>query len=794
MESILSPILHPTAFGNPKSRADRTAPFPTKSMKQYSSLLGAILAFAPVSLLAQTAPQAAAPKTDSTQEETIELPAFTVSDQLANRYRATDTMSAARIRSSILDTPVSINVITQDFIQDIGATSILDASRYFAGISAGRLSGTNGISDRHLSRGFENSGRTVDNMSTAYQAQINPELIERVEIVKGPNAILAPTGSPGGSLNVITKSPSFKPSYSVIGEVGRYSANKATVDLTGPITDALAYRIVSSYLDSDTFVHGGNIKSFDFNPSVLYKIGKNTTLKVKANYVDWEAHGNAAVPGGIGISYLVPVGSHVSGNRPSQRAAGTTYDGWGMQPDWALRKDKVKAIAAELVTAITDSINMRVAASTNTDSFMEDDIYTGGGNYGGNFYDPYTGIYTPLLKWSLDTTTGNYVPTTVPWSDPRKTDVSADRTIAEYDDTMFQHDFAGRWSLNGVTVSPIAGWMYQNRHGTNWERQKYLGQYDALKFPRDPLPHPARSEYDNKDTDITETKKLLQFYAYTQLGFLDDRVLTTLGWSRIRVDNKTVDHNNNDSVATLKGPHDTYAASLLVKVTPNASLYYGYSANAQATDAGRGAPPRWRDGKQHEFGVKSEFLDKRISASAAYFRINQNNVSTPNPLRQLDPSQPGTLYQDITNNGIELEIVGGITKDLSVIASYTSMHYRDTLGRRVRNVPDEMSNLLLNYQIDKQWSVFAGLQHTGDMAAETAPTSPTPLGVVKQVAYYTEPFTIVNAGGSFRWNRLRVTLDIENVLDTKALYQASGAGAVVAYPSINPKLTVRYEF
>jgi iron complex outermembrane receptor protein len=447
-----------------------------------------------------------------------------------------------------------------------------------------------------------------------------------------------------------------------------------------------------------------------------------------------------------------------------------------------------------LVTAITDTINMRFAASTNQDSFKEDDVFGGNSNTGGSFYDPYTGIYTPLLKWSLDATSGKYLPTATAWPDPTKSDIYADLTVAKYYDTMFQHDFAGRWDLSGVTLSPIAGWMYQDRHGTNWERQKYLGAYNLLKFPRDPLPHPARSTYDLTDTDINEKKKLFQTYLYTQVGLLDQRVIATVGWSRVNVDNKTTDYNSNGDVSTLKGGHDTYAASVLGKVAPNVSVYYGYSTNAQATDAGRGAPPRWRDGTQHEFGLKSEFLDKRLSASAAYFRISQNNISTPNPLRQLDPTQPGVLYQDINNNGIELEVVGGVTKNLSIVASYTKMHYRDTLGRRVRNVPDEMENLLANYHFTKEFSVFVGLQHTGDLAVETAPTSATALGVVKQVSAYLAPFTIVNAGGQYRVGRFKINLDVDNVLNTRALYETSGRGGIAGYPYINPKLSVRYEF
>jgi outer membrane receptor protein involved in Fe transport len=306
--------------------------------------------------------------------------------------------------------------------------------------------------------------------------------------------------------------------------------------------------------------------------------------------------------------------------------------------------------------------------------------------------------------------------------------------------------------------------------------------------------HYARSAYDLTDTDITESQKTTQLYAFTQLGFLNDRLLFSGGASRITVDNWSVDHNNANDKSTLKGSHYAYSAGVLYKVASNVSVYYSYSTNAQATDAGRGSPPRWRDGTQFEQGVKAEFFNQRLSFSAAHFSISQNNISTPNPLRALDLTQPAVLFQDQTNSGIEFEAVGGLTKELSIIASYANMHLRDTLGRRVRNVPDETSNILLNYHVQKNASVFIGLNHVGDTAAETAPGSLTALGVVKQVSVYVPPRTIINAGGSYTWDRLVFSVNIDNLFDKKGIWQASGRNSLVGFTPINVKATLRYKF
>src|ERR1051326_6548963 len=75
---------------------------------------------------AQTAASPAAP--DS--EAVLVLPEFGVSSVRSNAYRATDSMSAARIRTELIDTPASINVITGDFLKDISAASLFDATQY----------------------------------------------------------------------------------------------------------------------------------------------------------------------------------------------------------------------------------------------------------------------------------------------------------------------------------------------------------------------------------------------------------------------------------------------------------------------------------------------------------------------------------------------------------------------------------------------------------------------------------------------------------------------------------------
>jgi len=90
------------------------------------------LAIAAVATLAPCTSLFAAP--DAGADESITLPQFTINASAQSPYRAADTISAARIRGSILETPESISVVTREFMNDIAPVRLYDATRYVAGL------------------------------------------------------------------------------------------------------------------------------------------------------------------------------------------------------------------------------------------------------------------------------------------------------------------------------------------------------------------------------------------------------------------------------------------------------------------------------------------------------------------------------------------------------------------------------------------------------------------------------------------------------------------------------------
>lgn len=212
--------------------------------------------------------------------------------------------------------------------------------------------------------------------------------------------------------------------------------------------------------------------------------------------------------------------------------------------------------------------------------------------------------------------------------------------------------------------------------------------------------------------------------------------------------------------------------------------------------------PLRRDGKQDELGLKTEFFQQRLAFNVAWFRIRQTNVVVPNPDRQTDPAAPEQLISDLGDHGLELELTGGLTPNLSVVAAYTELRLRDSLGRPVRAVADRNAGLLLNYRRSladaRRLSVSLGLSYAGARPGDATGVNFTPLGVATKQSFRIPADHLVNFGASYKWGRTLVRLNIDNLFDRANRVQqaggrVSGTGLTTA-TGLNAKLSTTVEW
>jgi outer membrane receptor protein involved in Fe transport len=272
-------------------------------------MIGAAALTWPLSASAQQATAAPVEKKD----ETVVLSPFTVTTDKDNGYGATNSISGSRVNTPIKDLPIPIQVITSDFISDIGATNLRDSLAYVSGISIqsqNDLDNTAGTYGTAYGPGGVNNPEGVTSNINGVQMKIRGFVtknvlrdgfyrgspsdsinIERIEVVQGPNALLYGTGNFGGVVNYLTKKPQWRAGSAASVAYGTNDFKRATIDTTAPISDTLAYRVVGAWEDTDTEVDHQGKKHYYFSPSLSWKPWKKTELFAQYEYNDAKEHG-----------------------------------------------------------------------------------------------------------------------------------------------------------------------------------------------------------------------------------------------------------------------------------------------------------------------------------------------------------------------------------------------------------------------------------------------------------------------------------------------------------------------
>lgn len=206
-------------------------------------------------------------------------------------YRQNATSSGLGMDADALDVPLTTVSIPMDILEDQQVNNVEDALRNVAGVT--KFKQGNGGEEKFSIRGFDASqslykdGARINNTFNATNiATTETANIERYDVLKGPASILYGQGEPGGVINYVTKVPLFQNHRSVEVIVGSYDYKRAEVDLTGPINESLAYRLVASHQDSDDARDFVSRKRTLVAPSITLKVSPQTLLTAQYEYID----------------------------------------------------------------------------------------------------------------------------------------------------------------------------------------------------------------------------------------------------------------------------------------------------------------------------------------------------------------------------------------------------------------------------------------------------------------------------------------------------------------------------
>jgi iron complex outermembrane recepter protein len=720
-------------------------------------------------LVAQTVPTPAV-------EETVLLSPFTVSADAGNRYQATEATSGTRVRVSLFDSPQTVSVVTRDLIDDIAPGRILDAAKYVAGVTESTIPNAQ---DRTTVRGFQSDGATVDGFSYFSFANLDPVLIERIEVVKGPNAILAPQGIPGGTINSVSKKPFFQNKAYVSAEVGRFSSTRAELDINRVLVDGkFAFRLAAAAQDADDYADRNFHQSFVAMPMIAWRIGPSTQLTFQAQLSNWWA-----------TNYLgLPLDPYVGTDDKARLLPGIS-EKLGLFGDDITRHQSAQHYRLLFTTSFTEALSMRLAANF-IDSFGQSaqiNINTTGPNPGSR--DPQTGkwVINPSVVASRTYTRGGGLNT-------------QDRTYGN-----LQNDFAYELRTDAFRSTTVAGYAI-NYAATYNETNRNIAK-DPTSFNID-----AYSDVPYTVTTIssidTRYSRDQQVYLSESLTLLDDRLTLSGGVSRNFYDLTRKDifrqrWATNAPNATL------LSYGILGKILPSVALFHSYSEQGTAAGPDTGTPiaVKLTSSEQKEYGARIQLLENKLYATVTYFDITQNNFSVPNPgnLTVPAPVPPlPPLYSDRTAKGWEFELNAALSPRLSLVGNYTDFKNRDPNGMVFRGTAEQSGAVWLNYSFESGTplgglSVGIGADYLGKRPGDIpsgVTSASTPQNVIpNHPTFYLPSRTLVNLNVSYRFNaQWRARLNIENLLDEDYLAASINRNFIWPGTPINARLTVAYHF
>jgi iron complex outermembrane recepter protein len=214
-------------------------------------------------------------------------------------YESLTADSATKTRTSLKEIPKSIQVINSDIMDDQKVQSISEALHNSSGVVTNNPLATPGW-ESTLVRGFAaeqlQDGTSLVNNTGDRESTIN---IERIEVLKGPNAILygGNQGTPlGGSVNLISKMPESTPFTQLGTTIGSNNLIKPSFDVNQPITESVLVRITGEYTKSESQNDVIERNNYNVNPTIKLKISDDTTVILQGKTSRWEGQDYQGLP------------------------------------------------------------------------------------------------------------------------------------------------------------------------------------------------------------------------------------------------------------------------------------------------------------------------------------------------------------------------------------------------------------------------------------------------------------------------------------------------------------------
>ncbi len=672
-------------------------------------------------------------------DETVKLEAISVIGERveSKNYKVQESLTATKTNTPLLDVPQSITIVTEQQIKDQQMLGLGDVVRYVPGLTAHQ--GENNR-DQIVFRGNSSSADFFLN-GVRDDVQYYRDLynLSRVEVLRGPNAMLFGRGGGGGLINRVLKVAGFNPIREITLQAGPHDHKRVTVDVNEPLSDRTAFRLNALYEDSASFRNSVTLQRSAINPTLTIVPAKATKLT---------------------FSY-----EHLHDVRTADRGI-TSFQG--------------RPASVPLDTFYGNPADSHVRAAVN---FLSASVEHQAGALN---------IRNRTLFGDYDRSYQNYVPGAV---NAAQTQVS----LTAYNNATQRQNLFNQTDLTYITTTGtirhtlLGGLELGTQRTDNFRNTGFFNNTATsllVPYEQTVISTPVTFRQSATDADNHLNTDLAGLYVQDQVEFSHE-------WQAIvglRFDSFDLEYHNNRNGDKLSRQDDLVSprAGVIYKPVTQSSLYANYSVSylpssgdqfsSLTTVTQQVKPEKFTN---YEFGAKWE-INPSFSATIAVYRLDRTNT------RATDPADPTRIIQTgrTRTHGYELGVTGSLTQHWSVSGGYA---YQDATirsattaapaGAHVAQVPRHNFSLWNKYQLLPRLGLGLGVIHRSDMFAAVDNTVTVP--------GYTRVDAAVYYALSPTWH---LQANVENLLDRKYYLNADSNTNISPGSPLAVRVMVRTSF
>ncbi|MDO9322540.1 MAG: TonB-dependent siderophore receptor [Pseudomonas sp.] len=651
-------------------------------------------------------------------------------------YTTEAARTATPLSMSLRETPQSVTVVTQQRIEDQDLQTITDVVNNTTGISMNRYETNRGQIN---ARGFELNSLMIDGVPTIYEQPWSSgeifgslAMFDRVEVVRGANGLMTGAGDPSASLNMVRKRASSRElKGSVEVSAGTWDTYGSLGDLSLALNEegTVRARLVGEYNEGDSWMDMNANQRETFYGTLDIDLTPDTTLWFGAS--NQENNSDSPMWGGLPVWYTD--GSKTDWSRSKTTSA-----------DWSKWDTSYETYFANLDHTFANDWQLNLSynrGERNADSYL---LY----------------VYTYADKSG---------------SLPMSTFPAMYRTKTVQDDYSMR--VSGPFTLLGREHEVAFGYLHSEQNFeadtqpalTGWGGIANLDEYNG-NFPQPVWGGMTSYGYG----DVTQKGA----YAATRLNLTDD--LKVIVGARDSNYEKTSDDIYSEP-SRIDADHQlTPYAGVVYDLTDNLSAYASYTEiflpQSERNISGQQLEPIV--GESYETGLKFEFFDGRLNASAAIFQIKQDNLA-----EATGEFLPGTIEQGYeagdgaTSEGFELEVSGELAQGWNASAGYTQFELENADGDDVNTLyPTKLLRTFTTYRVpgifNDKLTIGGGVNWQDSIYTYAA----NPAGNTEKVEQ--DAYALVNLMARYEISEnLSAQLNANNVTDQKYfdIFDAYGA-------------------